>query len=239
MFFRLLKDIAAKNLKNELMSIINSKNASVSVNQDKTNLVKFYCLLQQYGKEIFNWEVETFEIVLGNQGISYDNIMNLVGMVYIVNNADYVLSHRAHFENAVQLLNDLTLYTSSTEYQPPHEIIWAIIGLLTLFNLDNIPIIGDAANYIGESFKNFGWTQPPAFLLNTQLRNVFDPIEPEYYNKIKDLSFQEFGNLCLSIKTPTNGFENYLKHHAPIIKYVDNRINLTHTEIQTILKHKG
>ena len=237
MYFNLLKDVA-KNIKNKLIQVKDKPNATLIDNRDKTNLVKFYCFLHEYGKDVFDWEVETFELVLGNKGFEYTEIMDMVGMVYIVNNADYVLSNRDHFENAVQLLNDLYLDTSTTELQSPHNITWAIICILILFNTDNLPIIGDAANYIIESFEENGWTQPPAFLLNTELGQNFENIHKEYYDIIKKMSFQEFGSKALSVGEPKNGFENYLKHHAPIVKYVDDRLKITNQEINEIL-HKG
>ena len=234
MYFSLLKDVS-HSLKNDLLQILNTKHGTLSANRDKTNLVKYYCLLREEGKQIFNWEVETFEIVLGNKGFGYDEIMNMVGMNYIVNAADYALTNKDHFENSVQIFNDILINTSTTEKMPPHDIMWAIICILTLFNSDNLPIIGTAATYIAESFKEFGWVQPPAFLWSTELRYSFDEIHPEYYDIIKKMSFQGFGQACLKISNPINGFENYLKFHAPIIKYIDDRIKKTKSEIKQIL----
>lgn len=234
MYFNLLKDVGA-SLKNDLLQILNTKHGTLSNNRDKTNLVKYYCMLREYGKEIFNWEVETFEIVLGNKGFGYDEIMDMVGINYIISAADYVLTNKDHFENAVQIFNDMVINTANTEKMPPHDIMWTIICILVLFNSDNLPIIGSAATYIAESFKEFGWTQPPAFLLSTELRYSFDEIHPAYYDIIRKMNFQQFGQACLKISTPTNGFENYLKHHAPIIQYIDDRIKLTKSEIKQII----
>ena len=237
MYFNLIKDVASK-IKDKLLKITDTKRGNLINNRDKTNLVKLYCLLQEYGEELYGWETETFEIVLGNKGFSYDEIMNMVGMIYIINNANYVLSNKDHFEVAVQLLNDIMLDTSTTEIQSPHNIMWAFICILILFNTDNLPIIGEASEYVVKSFKDAGWTQPPAFIVNTELGRFFGTLEKEYYDIIKKMSFQEFGQACLQIREPKNGFENYLKMHAPIVKYIDDRIKLTNKEIDEIL-NKG
>ena len=237
MYFALFKNEATK-LERKLLQILETKNGTLTNNRDKSNLVKFYCALQEYGHQILTWEVETFEIVLGNKGFGYDEIMNVVGMVYLVENGDYVLSNRDHFENAVQLLNDILLNTATTELQPPHYITWAIFGILVLFRTDNLPIIGDAANFIIESFKKFGWTLPPFFFSNTHLKDGFEPLPKEYLDIIKRSTFRELATKAISIKEPANGFENYLKHHAPIIKYIDERLRQTHREVDSIL-NKG
>lgn len=234
MYFRLLDDVASK-LKMSLLSLQNAKVTLVD-NRDKCNLVKFYCALSEFGKEMLDWEVETFEIVLGNKGFGYDEIMDIVGMAYIVRNPHYVFSNRHHFENAIQILNDLYIDTSTTELQPPHYIIWAIIGIMSLFNSPNLPVIGDAAYYIVESFREYGWTQPPAFLIGTHLEDMFGMLHPEYLDIISKMGFQRFAQLALSIREPKNGFENYVKFHAPIIKYVDDKLNSTYRDIENALR---
>jgi len=224
------------SMHNKLMQILTTKHGTLSNNKDKTNLVKFYCALQEFGHQILKWEVETFEIVLGRKGFGYDEIMDTVGMVFTAEHFDYVCSNRDHFENAVQLLNDLTLDTSTTELQPPHYIMWAICGLITLYHTKNIPIIGDAANYIGESFKEYGWTQPPVFFIGRPLQNVFPEPNEEYIKILKQMSFDEFAQASVSIKEPQNGFENYLKLHAPIIVYMDDMFKKVNEQTQEILK---
>ena len=230
MTFLLLSDVAHK-LKLSLLSLLNHKVTLVD-NRDKCNLVKFYCALSEFGKEMLDWEVETFEIVLGNKGFGYDEIMNIVGMTYIVKNPHYIFSNRDHFENAIQILNDLYIDTATTELQPPHYIIWALIGIMALFGSENLPVIGDAAYYIVESFREYGWTQPPAFLIGSHLEEMFGMLHPEYLKAIREMGFQRFAQLALSIKEPRNGFENYLKFHAPIIAYVDEKLNSTLRDIQ-------
>lgn len=237
MYFNLIKDVSV-NIKTKLLKIPDTKRGTLINNREKTNLVKFYCLLQEYGTEIYDWETETFEIVLGDKGFEYDEIMDMIGMTYIVNNANYVLSNKDHFEVAVQLLNDIMLNTATTELQSPQNIIWTLTCVLILFNTDNLPVIGGASEYIVKSFKEAGWTQPPAFIISTELGKFFGNIHKEYYDIIKKMSFQEFGEACLQIKEPKNGFENYLKMHAPIVKYMDDRIKLTNQEINEIL-NKG
>ena len=221
-----------------LIQIPSTKRGSLSDNRDKNNLVKFYCTLQEFGHQIFHWEVETFEIVLGRKGFGYGEIMNIVGMVFTAEHPDFVLTNRDHFENAVQLLNDLVLDTSTTEYQPPHYILWATVGLITLYNSQNIPIIGDAAVYVAESLKHYGFTQVPVFFVKTPIETVFGELDEEYAKILKRMDFETFANACLSIKEPKNGFENYLKMHAPMIAYVDDKFKETLRQAKSII-NKG
>lgn len=230
----------ADTLQGELKKIISSKKGSLLANKDEKNIIKLYCALQEFGEQILDWEVETFEIVLGRNGVSHDTILNVVGMVYLIRNQDYVLTHRAHFENAVQLLNDLYLDTSTTELQAPHLIWWAMIGLIILYHSKNFGVTGDALNYIAQSFKEYGWTQCPVFFIGTPLQHAFPETEAEYINSLKNMSYSEFAQLALkagNLKEVQNGFQNYLKLHAPLIDYAQSEAGQILFHINKIL-HK-
>jgi len=235
MLFPIIQDLS-HTISKELYKISDYEKAFLFNNVDKMRVVKYFCAIKEFGPGIMEWELETFEIVLGRKGYSYQDIMDIVYMVYVMKNEDYVLTNRDHFENAVQILNDDLVDVDSTEYHAPHKIVWAIVLLMALYNVENLPVFGDALEYIAESFQNFGWTQPPLFFANNDKFNHLFPYFDSSFVKEANTSLDRLWKLSSEIKHPQNALENYYKMHLPIVEYVKEKSNTLQGQIKEIAK---
>jgi len=226
-------DTLVDNIRNSIFKIIGSTKAGLYTNYDKSRIVKLFCAYHTFGEEIVDWEPETFEIVMGRQGFSYNEIEDVQYMVYLIHSRDYVLTNRHHFENAVQILNDDVVYMEETDYQPTHKIIWAIILLMVLYGAENMPIDGDAIEYVSECFIKEGWTQPPLFFAtNKKFENSFPYYDKEFIDKAL-VNVNELIELS-KVKDPKDAFENYYKFHAHIIQYLMDKTQELEKQIKSI-----
>jgi len=236
MDFKFLEKIS-KDLKEELIKVTKAKkNNLLTRNRDKNRLVKFYCALHDYGKEILDWELETFEIVLGRSGMSHKEIMDIAYVAYILKNENYVLSDNEHFENAVCVVNDIEVDVESTPFHPPHFILWGIVAIKALLNAEGFPFIGRALEYIILDFLDYGWTTAPLFLADIEyVRNNFPFNNDEYIKSGKRMTAIQIVTLSQTLKEPQNGFENYIKMHAPLISYLEDKFTETARQIKEVI----
>ena len=225
MSYQVLNKIS-DNIRESLFEVLRNKQAKLLFNQDTTNIIKYFCAISEFGEGITEYELETIEIFFGRQGYPYSIIETIYQMNYLVNNRDAVLTDREHFENAVQLLNDDIVDVTTTEYQAPHKIIWAMILLKALYGMENVPAFGDALEYIGESFEEFGWTQPPLFFINNdKMENIFTHYDKEVVEAIKN--YPNIEEIVLKKRevpdNVSNFIENYVKLNVSIIEYANER----------------
>jgi len=200
-----------------------------------SSFVKFIAAVKKYGVEMLDWQVETCEIVLARDNISYSDIEKIIAGMYIVNNQELIITNRDHFENAVQFFNDMEIDTTSTEYQPPYAIVWTIICLMALYEAKNMPITSDAMYYIKESFMEFGYTQPPLLFSDDPLfQNTFDFSAPELLERFRKFDFNNIVSAAKSIKSPNSFEENYLKGQSPIFEYVTDKLQAFYKEIKSV-----
>ena len=231
----------SENLKNELIKVFEIKNKAglLQKNRDANRLVKFYCALAEYGPEMLDWELETFEIILSRAGFSHSEIMDIIYIVHIVKNKDYVLTEDNHFEDAVCALNDIEVDVTKTEFQPPHYVVWGIIAILALYGADGFPFIGSTLEYIINDFKHYHWTNPPIFFAkNDFVKNNFPDYFEPYIKEVDSMPVSEFVIMAKTIRTPANGLENYIKSHAPILDYMESKFKETVAQIKKAISEQ-
>jgi len=231
-------DYISNNIRQGLLSILKKQSVKLLFNQDKTNIVKYFCAISEFGEKISEYELETIEILFARQGYPYSVVEAIYQMNYLINNRDQIMTDREHFENAIQLLNDDIVDVTTTEYQSPHKIIWTIVLLKALYGMENLPVFGDALKYLGESFEEFGWTQPPVFFLNNdKMENVFTYYNKDIVQNIKNVPNLEKIILNKQISSTTNNFiENYLRLNASIVTYIEEKYSTINKQIDSVLK---
>ena len=229
-----LVDTFVDNIRSNIFKIPNSPKADLYANIDKMRIIQLFCAYHTFGEGIVDWEPETFEIVMGRQGYPYKTVESVTAMVYLIHSKDYVLTNRDHFENAIQILNDEVIYMDETSYHPAHKVVWAVILLMVLYGAKNMPISGDALEYMSECFIRDGWTQPPLFFANNiKFENTFPAYDPEFIKKAV-VSVPELMELS-KVKHPKDQLENYYKFHAPILEYLKDKVGEIEKQIKSII----
>jgi hypothetical protein len=234
-------DAISLQVRGKLMLILEKK-VKLLFNQNKTNIVKYFCAVSEFGSDITNYELETIEILFGRQGYPYSVIEIIYQMNYLINSRDYVLTDREHFENAVQLLNDDIVDVTTTEYQAPHKIVWAMILLKALYGMENLPAFGDALKYVGESFEEFGWTQPPIiFLNNDKMENIFTHYDKHIVEQIKAIpnieTILEKETKATELPEASDFLENYLKQNIALMVYIEDKWKEINAQINNVLSN--
>ena len=216
--FKLLQHLSIE-IGIKLRNLSAKKTESFIVFEKAHRIVKFYGAVSCFGPELIDMEYEAIEIFLKKHNVSARSVEDIAYVSYIAQNQDLCLINRKHFENAITILNELEVDTEETEYQTPGTIVNGIMLLMSLYGAKNFPIESDALDFVIESFKNFGLTQPPLLIADVpKIVEKMDTTDESLITQALQIDIDKLDEINYNI-LPAR-IANYLLINKPIIGLV-------------------